>query len=99
LQLLAVPKLDKISTGSPWSDRLLAVWHGYRAGGHRIVAWRLDDQGRPAGAREDLVSGWSSRADVRPKGSPAGITVDAQGRLWIVEDRNRTVLVVAPIIH
>ena len=33
---------------------------------------------------------------LRPQGTPAGITVDRLGRLWIVEDRNRSVLVVAP---
>jgi glucose/arabinose dehydrogenase len=99
LQLLAVPASAPGSTGTPWSGRLLAVWHGYRANGHRIVAWRLDERGQPTGTRKDLVSGWSSRAGVRPRGTPAGATVDAQGRLWIVEDRNRTVLVVAPIIH
>jgi secreted PhoX family phosphatase len=33
---------------------------------------------------------------LRPLGNPAGITLDSQGRLWVVEDRNRTVMVVAP---
>ena len=33
---------------------------------------------------------------IRPQGNPAGATVDHRGWLWIVEDRNRTVLVVAP---
>ncbi|WP_332744360.1 PQQ-dependent sugar dehydrogenase [Hydrogenophaga sp.] len=92
LQLLTAPK--HVSTG-PFAGRLLAVWHGYRANGHRIVAWRLDEHGRPSGAREDLVSGWHAQAGVRPLGSPAGTTFDAEGRLWIVEDRNRSVIVIA----
>ena len=90
LQLLATP-----AGNGPFAGRLLAVWHGYRTGGQRVVAWRLDALGAPTGPREDLVSGWQARAGVRPLGTPAGITLDASGRLWIVEDRNRSVIVIA----
>lgn len=96
LQLLSVPPVPAGQTELPWSGRLLAVWHGHRAPGHRIVAWRLGPDGRPAGARENIVSGWLAMPGLRPLGNPAGITLDSQGRLWVVEDRNRTVLVVAP---
>lgn len=96
LQLLAVPAAASGEAQRPWSGRLLAVWHGHRSQGQRIVAWRLGADGRPAGARENIVSGWRAMPGIRPLGNPAGITVDHQGRLWIVEDRNRTVLVVAP---
>lgn len=96
LQLLAVPPARPDTDAQPWSGHLLAVWHGYRTQGHRIVGWRLDPDGRPTGARENLVSGWSAVPGLRPLGNPAGITVDSAGRLWIVEDRNKTVLVVAP---
>lgn len=96
LQLLAVPPVPSGQAEQPWSDRLLAVWHGYRAQGHRIVAWRLGPDGRPTGERENIVSGWLAMPGLRPQGNPAGITLDSQGRLWVVEDRNRTVMVVAP---
>lgn len=96
LQLLAVPQAPGGQSASPWSGRLLAVWHGYRAQGHRIVAWRVGPDGRPTGARENIVSGWRVMPGIRPQGNPAGITVDHRGWLWIVEDRNRSVLVVAP---
>lgn len=96
LQLLAVPPAAAGQTEQPWSGRLLAVWHGYRAQGHRIVAWRLGADGRPSGARENIVSGWRVMPGIRPQGNPAGVAVDHRGWLWIVEDRNRTVLVVAP---
>jgi len=96
LQLLAVPSAAGSQNAQPWSGRLLAVWHGYRAQGQRIVAWRLGADGRPQGAREDIVSGWSAMPGLRPLGNPAGVALDHQGRLWVVEDRNRTVLVVAP---
>ncbi|WP_066267931.1 PQQ-dependent sugar dehydrogenase [Hydrogenophaga palleronii] len=94
LQLLVAP--NTLDTESPFAGRLLAVWHGYRASGQRIVAWRLDKQGQPTGPREDVVSGWQVQAGVRPLGAPAGATFDSQGRLWIVEDRNRSLIVVAP---
>jgi glucose/arabinose dehydrogenase len=96
LQLLTVPPAAVGQPESPWSGRLLAVWHGYRAPGQRVVAWRLGADGRPTGARENIVSGWRVMPGIRPQGNPAGITVDHRGWLWIVEDRNRTVLVVAP---
>lgn len=96
LQLLTVPPAAAGQAATPWSGRLLAVWHGYRAQGQRIVAWRLGADGRPTGARENIVSGWRVMPGIRPQGNPAGITVDHRGWLWIVEDRNRTVLVVAP---
>ena len=31
---------------------------------------------------------------VRPEGRPTGATIDSQGRLWVIEDFNRTVLLV-----
>lgn len=96
LQLLAVASALPGQIERPWSGRLLAVWHGHRAQGHRIVAWRLGSDGRPRAEREDLVAGWIAMPGLRPRGSPAGITLDSQGRLWVVEDRNRTVMVVAP---
>ena len=96
LQLLAVPGALPGQAERPWSGRLLAVWHGYRGQGHRIVGWRIGADGRPTGERENIVSGWLAMPGMRPQGTPAGITVDSRGRLWIVEDRNRTVLLVAP---
>lgn len=96
LQLLTVPPHTAGQTDTPWRGRLLAVWHGYRSQGHRIVAWRLDAHGRPTGERENILSGWRAMPGIRPLGNPAGITLDHHGRLWVVEDRNRTVLVVAP---
>ncbi|MFP8778359.1 PQQ-dependent sugar dehydrogenase [Hydrogenophaga sp. RWCD_12] len=96
LQLLAVPPAGEGQAARPWSGRLLSVWHGYRTQGHRVVGWRIGPDGRPTGAAENIVSGWLGMPGLRPQGTPAGITVDRQGRLWIVEDRNRSVLVVAP---
>ena len=88
LQMLAVPA----SARSPFAGQLLVAWHGYRPAGHRVVGYRLDAQGRAQGAPTVWVGGWSAAAGVRPLGAPTGITVDGAGRLWVIEDRNRTVL-------
>jgi len=41
--------------------------------------------------------GLSAAAGARPLGAPTGITVDSAGRLWVVEDRNRTVLMLITV--
>ena len=88
LQMLAVPA----SARSPFAGQLLVAWHGYRPAGHRVVGYRLDAQGRAQGAPTVWIGGWNAATGVRPLGAPSGITVDDAGRLWVVEDRNRTVL-------
>lgn len=88
LQMLAMPT----ASPSPFAGQLLVAWHGYRPAGHRVVGYRLDAQGRPQGAPTLWIGGWNAAAGVRPLGAPTGITVDSAGRLWVVEDRNRSVL-------
>jgi glucose/arabinose dehydrogenase len=88
LQLLAVPA----SSPSPWRGQVLAVWHGHRPAGHRVVAFSLAAPGQP----QPVLSGWTAQAGVMPLGAPTGIAVDSAGRLWVVEDRHRTLLVVQP---
>ena len=88
LQMLAVPE----SARSPFAGQLLVAWHGYRPVGHRVVGYRLDVQGRPQGAPKVWIGGWNAAAGVLQLGAPTGITVDSAGRLWVVEDRNRSVL-------
>ena len=71
---------------------LVVAWHGYRAGGHRIVFFALDAQGRPSGVARPWIEGWSAAKGVRPLGAPAGFFIDSLGRMLVVEDRNRTLL-------
>ena len=91
LQMLAVPAGAK----NPFAGQLLVAWHGYRTGGHRIVSYALDAKGRPKGAPRIWIDGWTALAGVRPLGAPTGIAVDAAGRLLIVEDRHKTLLMLA----
>lgn len=88
LHLLVAPPLAV----HPWSSHLLVAWHGYRAAGHRVMAFPIDTAGSVTGPGIELLGGWTARQGVRPLGAPAGLALDSTGRLFVVEDRNRTVL-------
>src|SRR5262249_3474747 len=45
----------------------------------------------------EILGGWDAQKDVRPRGSPVGLFQSADGSLWFVEDKNRTVMVVLPL--
>jgi len=87
----AAPLAMLAPSNGPLKGQVLAAWHGYRPVGRRIVSFTVDAKGH-ASAPRDLIGDWSAKPGVRPMGTPAGLTVDGQGRLWIVEDRNRSVL-------
>jgi glucose/arabinose dehydrogenase len=74
---------------------LIVGYHGYRANGHRVVAFQVDARGLPNGQRSELVSGWDA-ADGRAMGAPTDVKVGADGAIYITEDRNGTVLRIAP---
>jgi glucose/arabinose dehydrogenase len=88
LQMLAVPA----SAQNAFAGQIVVAWHGYRAAGHRVVSYALDARGRPGGAPRVWIGGWNAVKGVRPLGAPTGIFVDSGGRLFVVEDRNRTLL-------
>lgn len=41
----------------------------------------------------EIVSGWSEKAGVRPAGAPVGLTVASDGSIWMVEDKNKSVVI------
>ena len=88
LQMISVPSDAK----NAFAGQIVVAWHGYRAGGHRIVGFALDPRGRPSGPPHVWIDGWAARGKGRPLGAPAGIAIDSAGRLLVVEDRNRTLL-------
>jgi len=92
LHLLGVPA----GNPSPWAGQVLVAWHGHRPTGQRVMAMKMNGNGVPSGPPVEVVGGWGASAGVRPKGAPTGLAVDRSGRLWIVEDRNKTVLMVRP---
>jgi glucose/arabinose dehydrogenase len=75
-----------------FAGQLLVAWHGHRPGGFRIVSFELDARGRAHGAPRIVIGGWQARAGVSRQGAPTGLLLDAAGRLFVVEDRNRSVL-------
>ena len=88
LQMLAVPA----AASNRFAGQVLVAWHGYRAGGHRVVGFDIDANGRPKGPPHEWIGGWAAASGVRPLGAPTGITIDSVGRLLVVEDRNRSLL-------
>ncbi|WP_409363287.1 PQQ-dependent sugar dehydrogenase [Bradyrhizobium sp. AUGA SZCCT0042] len=41
---------------------------------------------------EELISGWHRVNGARPRGAPVGMTVATDGAIWVVEDKNQTVI-------
>ncbi|GGY17769.1 PQQ-dependent sugar dehydrogenase [Paludibacterium paludis] len=73
------------------AGHLIVAYHGYRAGGHRIVAIPMR-QNRPSAPPRDIVSGWNDVAGLRPMGAPVSLAALPDGSLLITEDRNGTLL-------
>jgi glucose/arabinose dehydrogenase len=74
-------------------EALLMSWHGYRASGHRLVRYSVKPDGTPTGAPDVLVDfSWVDDQGAKRQGSPVGFDEDADGQLWIADDRNRLLL-------
>ena len=78
-----------------FTGQLVVAFHGYRGDGHRLVSFPLGKDGTASGPAREWIAGWDALAGVRPLGTPTGFTVDRAGRMLVVEDRNRTLLVLA----
>jgi len=51
------------------------------------------DAGEVAAAPfEELIAGWHRVNGARPQGAPVGMTVAEDGAIWLVEDKNQTVI-------
>lgn len=69
---------------------LVVGYHGYRANGHRLVAFQVDEKGLPSGPKAELVKDWvlpggglGAPVDVRPVGN----------RIYLTDDRNGMILI------
>jgi sugar lactone lactonase YvrE len=76
---------------------LLLSWHGYRAAGSRLVRYATQADGTPTGAPQELIHHWqvADGKDMQ-SGAPVGWAEDAQGQLWIADDRNRMLVLLQP---
>jgi len=52
------------------------------------------ENGKPASAApySELISAWHKVNGVRPQGAPVGLTVAADGAIWLAEDKNKTII-------
>ncbi len=82
--------------------KILMTWHGHRrASDFSFVAYDTDDEGAPVYSEEKemgpylgLVKGLSS-SNPKHKLRPVGMAEDGTGRIWIVDDINKVLLVYA----
>ena len=73
---------------------LIVSWHGYRAAGQRLVRYATQTDGTPTGAPQELIHHWQvddGKGGQAP-GAPVGWAEDAQGQLWIADDRNKMIV-------
>jgi glucose/arabinose dehydrogenase len=75
--------------------KLLVTLHGYQPAGARIIALDTDAKGIPSGGVMNLTPGWDAKPGMRPRGSPVGITVAADGSIWVADDRSRAIIRIA----
>ncbi|MBK6575817.1 MAG: PQQ-dependent sugar dehydrogenase [Sandaracinaceae bacterium] len=78
------------------TGHLLVSLHGYRAAGHRLLALPVNARGLPPahGGELTLLGGWDA-SERGPKGAPVELWVARDGSVWLVEDKNGTVLRIA----
>ncbi|MDB5601348.1 MAG: glucose/sorbosone dehydrogenase [Xanthobacteraceae bacterium] len=58
----------------------------------RAKAFQSEGRQVPAAAFTELISEWHRVDGVRPLGAPVGMTVASDGAIWLVEDKNKTVI-------
>ena len=88
LHMLATP------LASPYQGQLLVAWHGPQ--GHRVVGFARQKDGKPGGKPINWLSGWTAQPGQRPLGRPTGLAINQLGHLMVVEDYNRTLLMLLP---
>jgi glucose/arabinose dehydrogenase len=74
-----------------YKGKLLVTYHGYRDFGQKLVAIPTDALGKPVGEPLELIKGWYKKGS-QPMGAPVGVNVGADGSIFLVEDKNGTVL-------
>ncbi|WP_229423826.1 PQQ-dependent sugar dehydrogenase [Massilia frigida] len=74
-----------------YKNSLIMGFHGYRANGHRLVAFLPDAQGAPLGKMIELIGGWSAKPN-QPAGAPVDVKQGRGGAIFLVEDRSGRVV-------
>jgi hypothetical protein len=61
------------------------------------MAFRLDAAGKISGPGKEILGDWTARSGVRPQGAPTGLALDSNGHLFVLEDRNRSILMLGRV--
>lgn len=90
-----------------YQDAIMTSWHGHRPSGSRIAiyksdaqkapleTYRIDSGGEPLLPMQLLPSNWAKASKTQPKGRPVGIDFNQDGAIYIIDDVNSTLYVVA----
>jgi len=78
-----------------FKGKVLVSLHGYRKSGQRIVSMDLDTANKTNDTFEEVVFGWQASEGIRPKGAPVGLDIGEQGEIYFVDDKNKTLMVLA----
>lgn len=92
----AAPLSMLFAMHGPLKGQLVVAWHGHRPTGRRVVGFAVDARSGVAATPTEWIAGREAVPGRAPVMTPAGVSLDAKGQLWVVEDRNRTVLVLLP---
>jgi glucose/arabinose dehydrogenase len=71
-------------------------WNRKPRSGYKVIFVPFDDQGRPAGPPEDILTGFVDEAKDEAYGRPVGVTVDKAGALLVADDVGNVVWRVTP---
>lgn len=74
-----------------YKGKFLISLHGYRAFGHRIITYDMNNDGELIGEPLSLVYDWDKRNE-QLMGSPVAITEAFDGSVYIVEDKSKKIL-------
>ncbi|TBW38132.1 sorbosone dehydrogenase family protein [Azotobacter chroococcum] len=71
-------------------------WNRKPRSGYKVIFVPFDDQGRPAGPPEDILTGFIDEEKGEAHGRPVGVTVDKAGALLVADDVGNVVWRIAP---
>lgn len=96
-------KYYKGSMFSELNNKILVSWHGHRPSGSKIAIYETDNDLHPLSkyslnqsSPEMLIpKDWNENINFHPKGRPVGLEFDSNGAIYILDDKNNNLLVVA----
>ncbi|MDD0852032.1 PQQ-dependent sugar dehydrogenase [Halobacteriovorax sp. GB3] len=74
---------------------IIVSLHGYRKYGQRLIHLNLNTQNLRNEHFTNLVFDWNARKGLRPKGAPVGLHVGKLGEIYFIDDKNKTLMVLA----